>query len=166
MHAHRQGFTLVEVLIIVVILGILAAIAIPQFTGAARSEDALKMLTALHTLRQKIDNATKDHQGKYPDLLSRGWEPLIAATKPTPDYNLEDADVGAKKTATAGPYLWGPLLNPLQKSNLISQAPLPGAGWVYNSQTGRVKACINSEDKGLMAFDVEDVAVYDAYGSR
>ena len=32
--SNRRGFTLIEILIVVVILGILAAIIVPQFTDA------------------------------------------------------------------------------------------------------------------------------------
>src|SRR5439155_12344321 len=44
---RKGGFTLVEILIVVIILGILAAIVIPQFTSA--SQDARK-----NSLRSKI----------------------------------------------------------------------------------------------------------------
>ncbi len=39
---HRSGFTLVEILIVVIILGILAAIVIPQFAGASTNAQNLE----------------------------------------------------------------------------------------------------------------------------
>ena len=49
-----QGFTLVEFLIVVVILGILAAIVIPQFTSASESAKQNNVEIKMQTLRSQI----------------------------------------------------------------------------------------------------------------
>jgi len=51
----KSGFTLVEILIVVVILGILAAIVIPQFTEASTEAKFSSLKTDLQTLRSQIE---------------------------------------------------------------------------------------------------------------
>jgi prepilin-type N-terminal cleavage/methylation domain-containing protein len=51
----RKGFTLVEILIVVVILGILAAIVVPQFTNATQDAQGGNILTQLETLNNQIE---------------------------------------------------------------------------------------------------------------
>jgi general secretion pathway protein G len=51
----RKGFTLVEILIVVVILGILAAIVIPQFTNASSEAKQASLRSNLQTLRSQIE---------------------------------------------------------------------------------------------------------------
>src|SRR5690606_32454749 len=70
---HKQptnrtaGFTLVEVLIVVVILGILAALVVPQFTSAGEQsrENSVKM--DLFRVRQQIEIYKQQH-GEVPSL--------------------------------------------------------------------------------------------------
>ncbi len=50
----RRGFTLVEILIVVVILGILAAIIVPQFSDAQSLSRATAMRTQLNTIRGQV----------------------------------------------------------------------------------------------------------------
>ena len=51
----RRGFTLIEILIVVVILGILAAIVVPQFTNASQEATASSIRSQLQTLRGQIE---------------------------------------------------------------------------------------------------------------
>jgi len=51
----RKGFTLVEILIVVVILGILAAIVIPQFTNASTEAKVSNLKSNLQTVRAQLE---------------------------------------------------------------------------------------------------------------
>jgi len=51
----KSGFTLVEILIVVVILGILAAIVIPQFTDASTEAKESALKSDLQTMRSQIE---------------------------------------------------------------------------------------------------------------
>ncbi len=66
----RHGFTLIEILIVVVILGILAAIVIPQFTDAAAEASRSNLQSQLQTLRSQLDRPSR-LRGTYCQMLRR-----------------------------------------------------------------------------------------------
>jgi general secretion pathway protein G len=80
----RRGFTLIEILIVVVILGILAAIVVPQFTNAADSAKSSSLKSQLQTLRGQCE-LFYAQTGAYPDLITNGWDELKDG-----DYILSD----------------------------------------------------------------------------
>ena len=65
---RRSGFTLVEILIVVIILGILAAIVIPQFTDASTSARTNSMTSSLQTVRSQLELYKVQHNDNYPVL--------------------------------------------------------------------------------------------------
>ena len=72
---RRRGFTLIEILIVVVILGILAAIVIPQFTNAAQDASASSARSQLQTMRSQIELYRIQNNGQIPP---NPWTELIA----------------------------------------------------------------------------------------
>jgi general secretion pathway protein G len=62
----KRGFTLVEILIVVVILGILAAIVIPQFTGASTEAKESSLVSDLQTIRSQVELYKIQHNDILP----------------------------------------------------------------------------------------------------
>ena len=70
------GFTLLELLIVMTIMAILAAIAIPSFVGTVKRSREAVLREDLHTMRNAIDQYTYDKQkmpGSLDDLVQAGY---------------------------------------------------------------------------------------------
>ncbi|MBI9017446.1 MAG: prepilin-type N-terminal cleavage/methylation domain-containing protein [Phycisphaerae bacterium] len=63
---NTNGFTLVEILIVVIILGILAAIIIPQFSNASQDAKESSLTSGLQTLRSQCELYKVQHSDNYP----------------------------------------------------------------------------------------------------
>lgn len=134
---RKSGFTLVEVLIVVVIMAILAATIIPQFTDSTSDAKASTTKFNLHTLRSQIELYKTQHNGVVP---TGTLEELTLST---------DID-GSQGTGTGYPY--GPYIrqlpeNPFNNSatvTVITNDPavvgdVTGTGgWLYNATTGGI----------------------------
>ncbi len=108
----RRAFTLIEILIVVVILGILAAIVIPQFTDA--SEDAMdaSVRSTLQTIRSQIE--------------------LYNIQNPASAYNAATNLTSFWTPLLEGNYLQSAPKNPMQNgSTLVGPAPAMGDGWAW-----------------------------------
>jgi general secretion pathway protein G len=64
----ERGFTLVELMIVMTIIGILAVIAIPSYIRAVQKAKEAVLREDLHTMRTAIDSYTVDKE-KAPDTL-------------------------------------------------------------------------------------------------
>jgi general secretion pathway protein G len=73
---HNTGFTLIELMIVMAIIGVLAVVAIPSFVGALKQAREAVLKEDLHVLRSAIDSYTMDKQ-KAPqsldDLVQEGY---------------------------------------------------------------------------------------------
>ncbi len=157
---RNSGFTLVEILIVVVILGILAAIVIPQFSSAADSAKVSSMQTQLQTIRSQLELYRLQHNNAYP-TGAQLWGNLTAKT----------TAAGSTTNGTLGPYLQKSPKNPFENSSTVASSTetdgtlgtaAEGVGWVYNSVTGEIKAVVltaTAKSVGMVTSD-GDIVVY------
>ncbi len=136
--SSRTGFTLVEILIVVIILGILAAIVIPQFTEASNDARESALASDLQTLRSQIELYKVQHLEALPGAGTASF--LLALTGKTDVAGAVDA------TGAYGPYLQKFPTNPFVNLDTIvvesGTASLGGGdtGWHFDTSTGQVHA--------------------------
>lgn len=116
-HMHR-AFTLVEILIVVVILGILAAIVIPQFTNASEEANASSTKSQLQTIRSQIELYRVKNQGVLP------------VTSGLLDWSL----------MISGKYLQQEPINPMTGSSTVSDTASSAIGWVWDNANEQIYA--------------------------
>jgi general secretion pathway protein G len=128
---NRSAFTLVEILIVVIILGILAAIVIPQFTQASNDARTNALASDLQTARSQIQLYKVQHLDNFPtagiftELTSRSNQSGAMGTDP----NLYPL----------GPYLQKFPTNAYLNSNAVKTSGSAGSGtegWFYDPGTG------------------------------
>jgi general secretion pathway protein G len=120
-----RGFTLVEILIVVIILGILAAIIIPQFANASSDARTTNLRTTLANVRNQIEIFKAQHYDTAPSLAGM-WTLLTSMS------DTSEANSAAPAGTRWGPYLGAVPVNPFNSQTGITSAPVDtAAGWYY-----------------------------------
>ena len=121
----KLAFTLVELLIVVIILGILAAVVIPQFSDASTDARVSSLQTNLATMRGQIELYKLQHLGNYPSVAN-------FATLMTTKTNADGTSTG---TPTLGPYMQSIPNNPFTSppaNDVTSTAAASTKAWYYD----------------------------------
>src|SRR5689334_5123268 len=97
--SRRRGFSLTEVIIVCLILGILTAIAVPRLSRSSAGAQDSALVSDLALLRSAIENYTSDHKGAFPAYAN--------FTTAMTQYTDAAGNGSATKTSTAiyGPYI-------------------------------------------------------------
>ena len=91
--ANVSGFTLLELLVVVIIVGILATVAIPSFTRAmerSRQTEATSFLDTLKTAEEAYNQENRIYTGNFADLMVE--QPLDTDEKRYFKYSLASSD--------------------------------------------------------------------------
>jgi type IV pilus assembly protein PilA len=81
--SEEKGFTLVELLVVILIIGILAAIAIPSFLNQRDKASDASAKSAARTAQTAIETYATDHSGSY----AGADEAALRAIEPTLNDN-------------------------------------------------------------------------------
>ncbi|MHC4069889.1 MAG: prepilin-type N-terminal cleavage/methylation domain-containing protein [Planctomycetota bacterium] len=149
----KSGFTLVEILIVVVILGILAAIVIPQFTSASTEAKESALVSDLQAMRSQIELYKIHHNDELPgdpNNSSSGVSFVDAMTNST----NQAGEVGSTALHRFGPYMRDIPLNPFNDLTTVEVDGTVGGdshAWHFTTATGADRGLFQADDSGTNA---------------
>ena len=158
-----RGFTLVEILIVVVLLGVLAAIVIPAVAQSGTAARESTMAVNLNLLRRFI----LVYKGQHLEVAP-GYPNGNTAAQPTQQAFYDQAELASNSSGQTaapgtpgfnrGPYMAAVPANPFNGLSTIQMLPngqnFPAAaddshGWIYKAETGEIRAdCTGSDGSG------------------
>jgi prepilin-type N-terminal cleavage/methylation domain-containing protein len=157
----RKAFTLVEILIVVIIMGILAMIIVPRYTQASGDARESSVRSDVQTVRSQIEVYRAQHSGRGPHLDSDGSLDTANMTARLLGQTDESGKLGA---GTLGPYLRLWPENPCSDKSVAASVAFGAAarpprdastGWYYSTTTGTFSA---NSTTGAVALDPLDSA--------
>ncbi len=135
MPKFRRGFTLVEILIVVVLLGILSALVIPQLASAGNETVKTHLARNLQAINTQIELYRARHAGQLPTddpldplgegLAKSGWGVLVSE-----NYLREEPRNAYAATA---------LLVAGTRAEAVVAMPADGVGWMYEVTEGDLR---------------------------
>jgi len=159
---NQFGFTLIEMLIVIIILGILAMVIIPQISVSTGDAKVNTLRTNLSTVRNAIELYYHQHDQVYPGAVKTDGTGTATVAGDLPaalvdqltTYTQLDGEANGDKTLLADP-IYGPYLKTvtlpvnsfndsadatcdITVTNVITRlaAPGEGTGWKYYVKTG------------------------------
>lgn len=122
---EQNGFTLIEIMIVIVVIAILATVVTPQFTAVIQKSKETKLKENLDIIRKAVDVEFTKLNGKYPaeitvSMFKEGSLPIDPIKDKSEVAYTYDDPINVNSTE---------------------------GGWIYNPKTGSVK--VNNTEKDI-----------------
>ncbi|MDP6379910.1 MAG: prepilin-type N-terminal cleavage/methylation domain-containing protein [Phycisphaerae bacterium] len=141
-----RGFTLVEILIVVIILGILAAIVIPQISGFTTTSREAALKQNLKTIRSQLGVYYHEHTSGYPDEFVAQ---MTRWTDPAGNVSNSPSAVYYRgpylEQMPANPYTNSSSVTVIDDASVLFTPPETSGGWWFNRATGEFRANLSSD---------------------
>jgi len=164
--ATQKGFTLVEIIVVVIVLGVLAAIVVPHLTSASDDARSAALRDDLRCFRSQCEVYRFEHGGRAPGYPADGGPPSEATFRA---QMLESTDIEGNvgvegdEGVVFGPYLVKIPINPINGKATIrvldDDEVMPAAasnqfGWIYQPLLVSFRSDSAGEDtRGEVFFD-------------
>jgi len=162
----KTAFTLIEVILVVTILGILAALVLPTFSDHATSARESAAKSNLMTIRSQIELYKLQHNGIQPGYINGVGAPVAMVELQLIGTSAVTGQASPSTVPTA-PFLYGPYVKKIPKNpfnNLstivyVAEATAFSAavngtssGWLYKKETGEFVINWTGTDKEGVAY--------------
>lgn len=151
-----RAFTMIELVVVVVIMGVIGAVAIPRFARGTESVSESALKKNLQILNAALDLYITEHNGEPPNNAKIAQQ--------LTQYTSPDGNISPNKDTThyLGPYLREspPLPTGTRKGMTgITVADQPTTGWIYQKSKERIIPNFLPERTEVQIDDIFDVFV-------